>query len=92
MNLFMDSTWMVYVLVGLQALGLVSMWAARLSHGCPWEAVGQRIFMICLGLVGISALVAPMIGPCYCLSAGFALSMMVVGAITDFGDAPAIAP
>ena len=81
-----DTSWMVYGMVGIQGLGLVSMWLARLSHGCTWESFGQRVFLICLALVGLTALAAPTLGPCHCLSAGFALAMMVVGAITDFGD------
>lgn len=80
----------IWLLLAVQALGLTSAWLARQTHGCAWEGTCQRLFLACLGLVGLTALAGPAIGPCYCLSSGLSLAFMVVGAITDFGKTQAL--
>jgi hypothetical protein len=79
------ATLAVVVLLGLiQTLGLGAAALARLSEGSPHEQASQRLFLACLALVGISALVGLFLGPAFWLTSGATLSLMIVAATCDF--------
>jgi len=77
---------LVIVCFGLvQLLGLLSAAAVRWSEGSSLEAVCRRVFLACLGLVGLSPLVAAEAGGGCWIGAGATLALMAVAATCDFG-------
>jgi len=73
-----------WLLVMAQLLGLLSAWITRISEGSSRQAVAQRLFLLSLALVGTGALLSIGLGPCYWLSSGVVLSLMVLATTCDF--------
>lgn len=64
--------------------GLLSALAARVSEGSRHQATCQWLFLLCLGLVGVTAIVELRDAPEAWLGAGTTFSAMVVGILCDF--------
>ncbi len=70
--------------VAIQAIGLISAWVARMSSGSRGQVSFQRIFTVCLVLVGATAIVTPSVGSgCWMVSSA-TLAVMVLAATYDF--------
>jgi len=69
---------------GLQLLGLLSAWCARLSEGSRCQTSFQRLFLACLFLVGGMTIASILIGSGCWLLLGITLSLMVLTATCDF--------
>ena len=74
----------MWILVSLQCVGLASAVFARLSEGSSGQAVGQWLFLLSLGLVGLGTMVALSMGPGYWLSSAATLSLMIIAGTCDF--------
>ncbi|MGD0899105.1 MAG: hypothetical protein ABR915_14800 [Thermoguttaceae bacterium] len=76
----------IYIVWGIgavQVLGLLSACVARLAEGSRGQAWFQRLFFVCLLLVGLAATVASGVGPgCWMLS-NATLAVMVLMATFD---------
>ena len=57
----LPSTYILWGMAAVQILGLLSAWIARLS-GSRRRVLCQRLFMACLLLVGLAAVVVPQAG------------------------------
>jgi hypothetical protein len=80
----LESSVLVLVLAVIQAVGLVSAALARLSEGSGRQWASQRLFLVCLGLVGGCTVVSLILGPGYWLTSGTTLSLMVLAVTCDF--------
>jgi len=72
------------VLLITEILGLLSAALARLSEGSSYQAFGQRFFLTCLGLLGVTTMIALILDPACWLSSGATFAMMVLAATCDF--------
>jgi hypothetical protein len=79
------ATLAIWVLAGVQLLGLASACLARMSEGRSWQTTCQRLFMGALGLAGLGAVAAFAMGPGHFMLSGASLATMVLGAVWDFG-------
>jgi hypothetical protein len=82
---YWDGALAVFLLGAVQVLGLMSAVAVRLGEGSAWQLATQRLFFLCLALVGIetmAALVEGQVG--YWLPSAGTLSVMVIAATCDF--------
>jgi hypothetical protein len=78
---------LIYVLAGVQVVGLASACLARMSEGSIRQASAQRIFLGCLALVGAATMTAMLIGPGASVLSGATMAVMVLTAVWDFGGA-----
>jgi len=75
---------LVLVFAGIEALGLASAWLARIGEGSPRQGSFQRLFLGCLGVVGVAGILSLELPPGYWLSCGATLALMVLAATCDF--------
>lgn len=75
-----DSPWYLAVIL---VVGLVSAAAARISEGSCFQTWCQRLFVLCLAIVGAMTFVSLGIGRDCCLMSGATLSVMAVTAVWD---------
>jgi hypothetical protein len=73
----------VYWLVAIQVLGLLSAWVARLTEGSRRQIWFQRLFFVCLLLVGLAAAGTSGVGPGCWLFSNATLAVMVLTATFD---------
>jgi hypothetical protein len=72
----------------IQVFGLVSATIARLGEGSGCQTLCQRVFLACLGLVGVATAVSVgLLAPGAWVACGATLSLMVLMATCDFGRA-----
>lgn len=71
----------------VQLVGLLSAWLARAGEGLAHQKAFQWLFFASLTLVAGATMLAMMMGPGFWLTSGITLSLMVVTAIFDAGDA-----
>jgi hypothetical protein len=74
----------VWLLISVQAIGLVSAWLARVSEGSSHQALSHSFFLVCLAIVGLAAVAGLAIGPGYWLMAATTLATMILIAVCDF--------
>ena len=72
------------LLGGIQAVGLLSAWLARFTEGSQHQHWYQRLFFLCLLLLGVATLAALLSSPTACVMAGATFSVMVLAATWDF--------
>jgi hypothetical protein len=83
---YLDGGLAIYVLGAVQVLGLMSAMLARLGEGSHWQPATQRLFIVCLALVGMETMLALALGLVGCwLPSAATLSVMVIAATCDFG-------
>lgn len=75
------ATW---VLAIVQIVGLASAWLARVGEASHRPAIFQRLFFVCLAVVGCATCGAIALGPGACVASGATFSIMVLGATCDF--------
>ena len=73
--------WSVF---GVQMIGLAVAWMTRLTEGSCYQAPCQCLFLGCLGLVGLSAVLGTSLGQGSLLTSGATLAVMVLAATCDF--------
>ena len=83
----LDFPALLWILVGIQLLGLLTAWLTRITEGSWCQSWCQWAFFACLGLVGVATVVSIGLGPGCWLPSGATLSSMVLAAICDFSDA-----
>jgi hypothetical protein len=81
-----ETSWAVWLVILVQAVGLLSVWLARASEGLTLERRFRWLFLACLGLVAGSTMVGLSLGPGFWLTSGVTLSAMVVTGIFDSGE------
>ena len=74
----------IWVILGVQVLGLVSAAMARVSVGSRTEPYCQRLFIASLVLVGVATISALGLGPGHWLALGTTLAVMVLTVTWDF--------
>jgi len=74
----LESLAAVLCLLAIQALGVLSAFAARRSEGVASRTALQWLFLGCLGLVGLSTAVLVSAASGWWLSSGTTLSVMVL--------------
>ncbi len=87
---YLESSLFAWALGILQIAGLASAWLARLTEGSPRQASCQRIFLGCLGLIGLATMLSVTLGPRYWVTTCTTLALMVLGAIWDFRAEPRV--
>jgi hypothetical protein len=80
-----ETSYVFWLLIAVELLGLASAVVARVSEGSRRENWCQRIFLAVMGVVGIVAIISLGFGPDCWLAAGGTFSLMVLIATTDFG-------
>ncbi len=80
-----DAQTVSWILVTVQLAGLSSAWLARLSEGSRGQTSCQRIFLACLGLVGVATVLSLFMTAGTWMFSGATLSLMVLAAVWDFG-------
>lgn len=83
----LDSTASLWILGGVQLLGMTSAWMARLSEGSVHQALCQRVFFIGLVLMGLATMVNVATRPGMWLMSAVTLSVSLLVVICDFGHA-----
>lgn len=81
---YLDTSILAWILALVQIAGLFSAWLARLSEGSARQACCQRFFVCCLALVGISTMIAVVLGTRYWVASGVTFSAMILAAVWDF--------
>lgn len=84
----LSATTLLWLFIVIQVVGLTSAFIARISEGYCCQTLCQRIFLLCLVLVSVSAVIGPQLGPGYSLLSGSSLAFMVLGAVCDFRSSP----
>jgi len=74
-----------WCLVAVQAAGLLSAGLARLVEGSRLQTPCQRLFLGCLGLVGVATMGASLLSPGACLISGTTLAVMALATTWDVG-------
>lgn len=74
----------LFVYIAILVVGLASALAARLGEGSRHQTLCQWAFLVCLGLVGVTAIVSLIGEPGSWLGAAGTFSVMVVGVTCDF--------
>lgn len=74
----------LWLLMGLQFLGILSACAARFSEGTPLQRFSQGMFLGVLPLMGCSTMAAFAIGPGCWLACATTLAVMVLTVTCDF--------
>ncbi|MBN2292090.1 MAG: hypothetical protein JXM70_06675 [Pirellulales bacterium] len=90
MDVFSPST-VIWIVIGVQMLGLFGALLSRLGEGSPGEGRCQCFFLFCLALVGTTTIAAMSLDPGAWLTCGATLSIMVLIALYDCGTAKEIA-
>jgi hypothetical protein len=85
---YLETSFFAWFLGLIQVAGLASAWLARLNEGSARQAWWHRLFVGCLGLVGLSTMVFVVFGARYWLVSGATLSAMILAAVWDV-SAPA---
>jgi hypothetical protein len=80
-----ESSYVFWLLLAVELLGLVSAVMARTCEGSRREAWYQRLFLLVMGMVGVATIISLGFGPDCWLAAGATFSLMVVIATIDFG-------
>jgi hypothetical protein len=83
----LQASWTIWLVALIQLAGLGSVWFARASEGLTHQKLSQWLFVACLALVGGTTMLVVSLGPGVWLTSGGILSVMVVAAIFDSGDA-----
>ncbi|HUY89744.1 MAG TPA: hypothetical protein VMV10_13490 [Pirellulales bacterium] len=78
---------LIFGLAIIQGIGLASACLARIGEGSIRQTSCQRLFLGCLALVGVSTMLAMLVGPGACVASGATLAVMVLTATWDFGGA-----
>jgi hypothetical protein len=79
-----ESPSVLWLLISLQAIGLISAWLARVSEGTRRQTASHAFFFVCLGIVGLATAAGLAIGPGYWLTSATTLAVMILMAICDF--------
>jgi hypothetical protein len=75
----------LWIMGGIQVLGFVSAWLARLSEGSGHQTKCQRLFLLSLILMGgLTMAAAAGLQPTYWLAPAFTLALMILVVICDF--------
>jgi hypothetical protein len=86
MPISFDSPLVLLVLGMIQLFGLVSATIARLGEGSRCQTLCQRVFLVCLGLVGAATAVSVgLLAPGAWVACGATLALMVLMATCEFG-------
>ena len=85
---YLEASLLAWGLGSIQIAGLFSAWLARLSEGSRRQAWCHRLFLACLGLIGLTTMASLALGPKYWLPSGMTLAVMVLGAVWDFRPNP----
>jgi hypothetical protein len=80
---YLETSFFAWFLGLIQIAGLASAWLARLNEGSVRQAWAHRLFVACLGLVGLSTMVFVVFGARYWLVSGATLSAMILAAVWD---------
>ena len=80
----LDPAVTVWAVVALQAAGLASACLLRVDRESRRQSSYHCVFLILLGLVGLSTLCAAAWGPIPCLLSGTTLAVMSLAATCDF--------
>ena len=80
----LDPAAAVWTVVALQAAGLLSACVLRVDRGSRRQTPYHCVFLVLLGLVGLSTLWAAAWGPIPCLFSGTTLAVMSLAATCDF--------
>ncbi|MCE5269016.1 MAG: hypothetical protein LLG00_14160 [Planctomycetaceae bacterium] len=86
-----DFSAMFWLLVALQAFGVLSACAARLSEGSACQALLRCIFLGALPLEGAATCVALAIGPGIWVACAASLAIMIITATWDLRVSPDVA-
>jgi hypothetical protein len=81
--MLLDASYAPWIFGGIQALGLVSAFLARLGERSGLQSACQCFFVLCLCLVGLTTAISLAVGPSFCLICGSTLSIMSVAAVYD---------
>jgi hypothetical protein len=81
---YLEASLLLWGLGSIQIVGLISAWLARFSEGSRRQSCCHRLFLGCLGLIGLTTMATLALGPKYWLPSGMTLSVMVLGAVWDF--------
>ncbi len=73
-----------WFLAGVQVIGLLSAWLARLSEGSCNQVWCQRLFVACLAIMGMTTMAFVAVGTRQWLASGTTMSVMVLAAVWDF--------
>jgi hypothetical protein len=77
--------WLVAGITAIQVLGILALALARLGQRSTVPGRFQLLFLLCLLLVGLSAVVAAGCDNTYWIASGVTLAVMVVGGTLDCG-------
>ncbi len=69
----------------LLVVGVLSGWLARAAEGSAYQTACQRLFAVCLALVGLANLVSIGLPPGYWITCGTSLCVMVLTATCHTG-------
>jgi hypothetical protein len=84
----LDPRVLFWILLAVEAAGLISASLVRLSAGCRSHQSCQWLFFACLALVGCSTAVSMLISPICWLVSAITLAMMIVAVVWDRSQAP----
>jgi hypothetical protein len=79
-----DPVAVVWAVVAVQASGLLCACVLRVDRGPRRQSSYHCVFLVLLGLVGLSTLLAAAWGPIPCLLSGTSLAVMSLAATCDF--------
>lgn len=74
---------LVWLLLGVLALGLLSAWFARIGAGSPRQSLSHGLFLGCLPMVAAATIVSFGLGPGCWLASAATFAVMVLGATAD---------
>ncbi|HEX4000272.1 MAG TPA: hypothetical protein VHX65_17100 [Pirellulales bacterium] len=83
----LDTTASLWILGGVQLLGITSAWTARLSEGSVHQAMCQRFFFLGLVLMGLATMVTAAARPGMLLTSATTLAVSLLVVICDFKHA-----
>jgi hypothetical protein len=69
---------------GIQIVGLISAWLARFTEGSQHQHWYQRLFFVCLLMLGMATIAAMHSSPGACVMTGATFAVMVLAATWDF--------
>lgn len=74
----------LWILVGIQAMGLISAIMARVGEGSPRQTASHACFFACLAIVGAATVMALAVGPGCWITSATTLAVMVLIVTCDF--------
>jgi hypothetical protein len=77
---------LLWTAAAIQVVGLVSAWMARVSERTRQEAFFQRLFFVCLIVVGLTTIAAVWLRLACWLVSAVTFALMVLAATCDFGS------